>query len=477
MKKSFALIILFVNLIAELYAQITLPAFFSDKMVLQQQSEISVWGKASPNKKLTISASWIKTEYTVVVNNDSTWKLKIQTPEASYGHHTLVIKQGKLAKSIKEVLIGEVWLCSGQSNMEMPMQGASNQPVLGGLEAIMLSTNDAVRCFTVKKDYSLKPRQDVTGEWQSASPLTTPTFTATGYYFARLLEQVLRVPVGIINSSYGGSWIEAWMPKEAAFLFGLKNEVDKESEIVEPKKEPSVMHNAMLAPLVGYNIKGVLWYQGESNRKDYKQYPAYFAEMHKDWQQRWGIGKFPIYFVQLAPYDYGDGTGVLMREAQEKISQTQSGTGMAVLTDIGEEKIIHPSNKKLVGERLAYLALGKTYFPMNEKFNINYFFFQSPVYRYMEMKDNVAILYFKYVTRGFSSFGASTDGLFEIAGEDRVFYPATIKLVNQTNAIQVSAPEVRNPVAVRYAFKDYVKGTVYSAQGFPLSSFRTDQWE
>lgn len=477
MKRSITFIVLFANFISALYAQITLPAFFSDKMVMQQQSEVSIWGKAASDKELTLSVSWATTKYSVIVNNDSIWKIKIKTPEAGYGHHTLVFKQGNLTKTIKEVLIGEVWLCSGQSNMEMPMQGASNQPVLGGLEAIMSSTNEAIRFFTVKKDYSLSPRVDITGNWNSASPLTTPTFSATGYYFARLLESVLKVPVGIIQSSYGGSWIEAWMSKEAILPFNLKNEVTIEKNTIEPKKEPSVIYNAMLAPIVGYNIRGVLWYQGESNRQDYKKYPDYFAAMHKDWQAKWNIGKFPIFFVQLAPYEYGDGNGVLMRETQEKISQTQPNTGIAILTDAGEAKVIHPSNKKVVGERLAYLALGKTYYPRQKDFNINYFFFQSPVYKSMEVKGNIAILYFKYVTRGFSSFGKSTDGLFEIAGEDHKYYPAVIKLVNQTNSIQVFAPEVQNPVAVRYAFKDFVEGTLYSTQGFPLSSFRTDDWE
>jgi sialate O-acetylesterase len=478
MKRNFFLTVLTILFSHLLSGQIFLPSFFSDKMVLQQQSEVRIWGKAQPNKNLTITNSWDKIKYTVIVNNDSTWYLKIKTPKASYIPQTIHLKQDKYSKTIDKILIGEVWLCSGQSNMQMPMQGYNSQPVADGLDAIMSSDNDAVRCFTVKMSYSLQQQSDVSGKWESASPFTTPTFTAAGYYFARRLEKTLKVPVGIINSSYGGTAIEVWLSKEIAKTFGFMNTVTNESEIVNPKREPSVMYNAMISPLIGYGMRGALWYQGEGSRLDYKKYPAYFSALHKDWEQRWGIGEFPIYTVQIAPYNYGDGKGVLMREVQEQIAETQPRTGIVILTDVGEKNIIHPANKEVVGDRLAYLALGRTYFPMQKDFNKTYFYYQSPVYQKIEVKDSIAILYFKYATRGLTSFGQSTEGLFEIAGEDRKFYPATATFpLNQRNVIEVMAHEVKKPVAVRYAFKDFVSGTVFSNQGFPLSSFRTDNWD
>lgn len=476
MNSKFSYLILFIATTLACNGQIQLASLFSDRMILQQQADVSIWGKATPGVKITIQPSWTENNFVEIVNNDGSWKVKIPTPKASFNQNKITFNQGSSTVIIDNILIGEVWLCSGQSNMEMPVNGIVGCPVLGGTEAIVSSENNAIRCFTVKREYSLTPKQNLTGGWSIASPSTTGSFSAVGYFFAKFISQILKVPVGIINSSYGGTGIETWMSQESILPFGLKKTATKESEMDNFRKETSVLYNAMIAPLVGYNIRGVLWYQGENNRSDYKKYPLFFAAMHKDWEQRWDLGKFPIYLVQLAPHNSGNGVSVLMREAQEKIAKTQENTGIAILTDIGEPNQIHPSNKKTVGERLAYLALGKTYFPLNKNFNVENQFFQSPEYDYMEVKENIATLFFKYVVRGFTDYGIPNDSIFEIAGENRIFYPATYNYSKQTKSIQVSASQVDKPIAVRYAFKDFVVGNLYSTNGFPLSSFRTDDW-
>jgi len=474
MRTKFLLLFTLATLLCN--SEVKLASIFSDSMILQQQSDVSIWGIATPVEKITIQPSWVQTDFVVIVNNDSTWKVKIPTPNASFSQYTITFIQGSSKVIINNILIGEVWLCSGQSNMEMPMNGLIGCPVLGATEEIISSANNAIRFFTVKREYALSPKQDLTGRWNAASPQTTGSFSAAGYFFAKFTSQVLKVPIGIINSSYGGTGIETWMSKESILPFGFKKTATKESEMDNFRKEPSVLYNAMISPIVGYSIRGVLWYQGENNRSDYKKYPSLFAAMHQDWQKRWDIENLPIYLVQLAPHNSGNGVSVLMREAQEKIAKTQKNTGIAILTDIGESDQIHPSNKKTVGERLAYLALGKTYFPLNKNFNPGMQSYQSPEFDYMEIKENIATLYFKNVVRGFTDYGKMNDSIFEIAGKNQIFYPAIYNYSKQANSIQVSAPEVDKPVAVRYAFKDFVVGTLYSTEGFPLSSFRTDDW-
>ena len=451
---------------AVLTAQVKLPPVFADGMVLQQQSDVAIWGKTTPGRKVTVRTGWNGKHYKTVAAADSTWRVKVATPEASYTTYRVTIDDGEKL-TLENVAIGEVWLCGGQSNMEMPVGGYPNQPVIGSHDDIVNSANDFLRCFTVARNGSLTPVWDAPGKWEIAAPGTTPGFTATGYYFGRLLQRLLDVPVGLLHCSYGGSSIETWMSAEG--LAEVKPE-QKIPEKLTPEAKlhatPTALFNGMLWSVMGYGMRGAIWYQGESNRTRYSQYPRLFENMHNDWEARWQIGEFPIYFVQLAPYGKSvDRDGPFMREAQEKIAKTQPRTGMAVLMDVGEELGIHPANKRITGERLAYVALAKSY-----GFDVEY---EAPQFVSWEVEGNKILLKFAPAAR-MTTFGRTLDGQFEIAGADRKFYPADAVLLR--TGVEVSSPAVPQPVAVRYAFKNYIQGALFGINGLPLSSFRTDDW-
>ena len=358
--------------------------------------------------------------------------------------------------------------------MGLPMRGGTNQGVEGSLQAIVTSRNNNLRYFGVKNRSSVKVEMEVQGSWQTASPATTGNFSATAYFFARLLQQTLDVPIAIVVCCWGGSSIEAWMSPESLTSFDYvkipKTPKDNKVEM----QTPTVLYNGMLRSIAGYGIKGAIWYQGESNRHVYKQYPALFAAMHKDWEKIWNIGEFPIYFAQIAPFAYENldkgPASSLMREAQLKIAETQQNTGMAVLLDIGDELCIHPPKKQQVGERLAYLALGKNY-------GMDYLDYQSPTFDSLKTEDDKLMITFKNAPLGVTFFENSRTG-FEIAGADKVFYPAIVKFnAHFDKFITLSSKDVPHPVAARYAWRNYVKATLFGANGFPVSSFRTDDWE
>ncbi|WP_294617780.1 sialate O-acetylesterase [uncultured Bacteroides sp.] len=451
-------------------AQVKLPAIFSDNMVLQQQADVPIWGKASPGARVTVKSGWDNKQYTATVASDSTWKVCIHTPAASNNNFELTISSGKERTVLKEVAIGEVWLCSGQSNMEMPMKGFPSQPILGGLDDIVHSTNSSIRCFTVKRNSSITPQTDCVGSWESASPNTTPDFTATGYYFARLLQELLQIPVGIIHSSWGGASIEAWMPRECFAAFPHIKVPNSQSELEPPHTTPTGLYNGMLYPFIGFTLKGAIWYQGETNASRYRSYPELFKAMHHEWNKAWGCGDFPIYFCQIAPHKEPLKAGkAFMREAQMLIAQTQPRTGIAILMDAGDLEGVHPANKRVAGERLAYIALARDYGYKNLPH-------EAPVFRNVTFKENgMAVVSFDKIGTGLSTFGEVLTG-FELAGEDRKFYPAKASINRYYRTVEVTSDQVPHPIAVRYAFKGYIKGTLFGSNGLPISSFRSDKW-
>ena len=448
------------------FSQTRLPAMFSDNMVLQQQQMVSVWGVDNPNAKITVRGSWGKNA-TAITDSKGQWKLKLQTPAAG-GPYTVVIK-GSKEVTLKNVLIGEVWFCSGQSNMEMPVKGYSNQPVIGSNETILNSSNDNIRFLNTPRSASITPLYDVKGEWKAASPATTGNFSATAYYFAKKLQAVLGVPVGIIQSAWGASTIESWMDKQ--ILSEFKNKVIPETLPDSlPNRTPTILYNSMLHPYIGYTIKGVLWYQGEANRENASEYRALFTSMISSWRKQWQQGDFPFYFVQIAPFEPGKVNAAFLREAQLQTMLSVKNTGMAVTMDIGERTIIHPAQKEQVGNRLAYWALAKDY-------KVSGIAFSGPVYRQLEKTTNGRLmLTFDHCEQGLTSFGKPlTD--FEIAGEDKVFYPAQAMIRNDKNGVLVVwSDAVKNPVSVRYSFKNWAEGSLFNTQGLPASSFRTDNW-
>lgn len=462
-----AFFILSSMLFSPISASLSLPNIFSDKIVLQQQKDVKIWGTGTPHKKVTVFTSWDNKKTDAIVDSDSLWSVIVSTPSASYTKYQITIKSEKETIEFNDVLIGEVWLCSGQSNMHMPMKGYFNQPIKGSIDDIINSTNDYLRFFTVAQENSLSPTPTLQkGNWESASIVTTPSFSATAYYFGRTIQKILNIPVGLIHASWGGSKIEAWMSKEALAKFPtIKIPIENPEKRVAPMRA-TVIFNAMINPIIGYSIRGVIWYQGESSRLDYKIYPDLFKSMHEDWNKRWGYN-FPIYFSQIAPYEWTNPLGPFMREAQLKISQEQPNTAMAVIADTGEKDIIHQADKRTVGERLAYIALAREY-------GFEDMQYRSPEFRSMNAIDNKVILRFNYAADGLNTFGRELKD-FEIAGSDKIFYPADAKIV--LNTVELYSPKVPNPVAVRYGFKNFFVPCLFGINGQPVSSFRSDDWD
>ncbi len=463
----FLFTILFSTLTTWSYSQTSLPAFFSDSMVLQQQSEAVIWGTDKVKTKIVVTGSWGKSN-NVTTDENGNWKLKLATPIAG-GPYTVVIK-GSNTITLREVLIGEVWLCSGQSNMEMPVKGYANQPILGSNEFILNSTNPSIRFFNTPRSLNRSPSKEVKGQWKFASPATIGNFSASAYFFAKKLHEILGIPIGLIHNAWGGSNVESWM--DSSTLASYKKVVIPEKfAINEAHITPTILYNSMLHPFIGYTIKGMLWYQGEGNRKFPNEYQSLFSLMIHSWRTQWQQGLFPFYFVQIAPFGANNNlSGALVREAQLKTMQTVENTGMAVTLDIGEENLVHPAQKEQVGNRLAYWALSKDY-------KIPGIAFSGPIFKRVERtKNDSMVISFDYAEMGLHTFGKQLTE-FEIAGEDKIFYPAkAIFTKDQRTCISVWSEQVKNPISVRYAFKNWVIGNLYNTQGLPASSFRTDVW-
>ena len=446
-------------------AEVKLPAIFGDNMVLQQQTNAAIWGTASKNKTVKVLTSWNKKSYSTKADSDGNWELKVATPEAG-GPYTISISDGKSIK-LNNVLIGEVWVCSGQSNMQMIMNGYYNQPVFGSNEAIATSTNKNIRLITIERDKSLEAKEDFSGEWLECTPGNVGNFSATAYFFGRMINDALDVPVGLICSAWGGTRIEPWISEAGLKEFDWVKLPDKNQTGDFSQQTPTVLFNAMISPMVGYAIRGGLWYQGESNRNEPEEYEKLMPGLINNWRNEWGIGDFSFYYCQIAPYDYGGGmNSAFLREAQFKASTALPNIGMACLMDVGEKNNIHPGDKRAAGERLAYLALARTY-------NMSGFEYSGPVLKDMTVEGSVVKLTFDHANHGLNTFGKELVN-FKVAGKNKRFYPAEAFITR--NGITLFSPSVAEPVAVRYAFEDFVVGELFNVEGLPASSFRTDDW-
>lgn len=464
------LLIALLGTILQTDAKIKLPSLIADNMVLQQQSKVKLWGMAKPNTKVTVSPSWSKIPQSTTSDSKGQWLVSVETPVAGGPYH-IRFNDGEIL-DVNNVLIGEVWVCSGQSNMYMPVKGMYGQPVIGSNEVILRADpKTPVRLFAVEKTASKHPLDDCVGAWGENTSEKVADFSATAYFFGTYLQEVLHVPVGLIHTSWGGANIQSWMSPESLSHFPeiSLSHLSDDSQVKSPNHSPSMLYNAMMHPLLNYGIKGMIWYQGESNNNRPEQYGRLLPAFVEDLRHQFGQGEFPFYYVQIAPHGDDKEIGsALLREAQMKCAKRITRSGMAVIMDIGEQKGIHPPQKELVGRRLAYWALGDTYGR-----RVSY---ASPEYESMQVNANKIVLSFRNAEDGLTSYYKELAN-FEIAGEDKVFHPAKARIITGKGTIEVWNEKVSKPVAARYAFKSYAKGDLFNTYGLPVSSFRTDEGE
>lgn len=465
-KQLFILTFLLVGFISQ--SQVKLPLFFADSMVLQRNTNASVWGTDVANRKIIVTGSW-GVKDSVVSNSTGIWKLKINTPNAG-GPFTLTIN-GSTTVLIKDVYIGEVWLCSGQSNMEMPMKGYTSstppQTVDSANFFIANSLNPNLRVYMSGWNGTSRiPVSNLTlGKWETASPATTPDFSALAYFFGRKIQAALGIPVGLIVTARGGATIESWM--DSTSLATIKPVVIP--SIVnwqDAQATPTILYNTMLYPFIGYTIKGIIWAQGEANRSNHAQYRSLLTTTIQSWRDQWQLGDFPFYFTQLAPNGTtSNASSARVREAQLNTMMTVNATGMATTMDIGVQGMDHYPKKKIAGDRLAEWVLIRDYGRTGTP--------SGPVLKSMSIKNDTINLRFDYTGTGLTAFGSGFQD-FEIAGANKVFVPATATIADFGYSINVRSSSVTNPLFVNYAFKDYVEGSVFNRAGLPASSFRTE---
>jgi sialate O-acetylesterase len=456
-------------------AEIKLPKLFADHMVLQRDTEANVWGWAAPGEEVKISLG--EATASAKADDAGVWKAKIKTPPAG-GPHELKFK-GSNEITLKDVYSGEVWVASGQSNMEWSVAASANPQ-----EEAKNAGNPLIRMIKVQRIPSETPVNDIPVDpgakktspdsgWAVSSPETAPTFSAVGYFFARTLSQELKVPVGIINTSWGGTLCEAWTSKEALAAVDSLKYMAERQVAVDPAKpnpnQPAVLFNGMLNPVIPFTIRGAIWYQGESNVGRADEYRTLFPTMIKDWRTRFGQGDFPFLFVQLAPYKY-DGTNKLAElwDSQLKTLTLSPNTGMCVTTDITNINDIHPKNKQDVGKRLGLWALANTY---GQKDLV----YSGPLYDSSEIEGDKIRIKFKHVGGGLVAKDDKPLTHFQIAGEDQKFVDAKANIDGDT--IVVSSEAVSKPTAVRFAWQAIAEPNFGNKAGLPASPFRTDDWK
>lgn len=443
-------------------ADVKLPAIFSDHMVIQQKERIAVWGEADPGERITVTLG--KRKRRIRAGKDGSWRVSLPPFRAGEIPLTLTVT-GKNSVTINDILVGEVWVCSGQSNMQWTVRNSSSPE-----EVLADADLPAIRMFTVERRTAEEPQPDCNGSWRVSSSENTALFSAVGYHFARELHSELGVPVGMIHTSWGGTPAEAWTTIETLQsnpLFEPIVERRNDPEIT-PQHRAATLYNAMVAPLIPYRIRGVIWYQGEANVDRAWQYVSLFPEMIRDWRRVWEQGDFPFYFVQLAPFRYGQQDPLNcaeLRDAQFK-ALSLPNTGMAVTMDIGNVSDIHPRNKHDVGRRLALWALANDYG--------HDLIYSGPLYKSMDREGGSIRIIFTHTGSGLTTRDGLKPDSFEIAGSDRNFIAAEARIEGQS--IVVWAGGLNEPVAVRYAWRDDAVPNLMNTEGLPASPFRTDNW-
>ena len=456
-------------------AKVELPNFLGDNMVLQQQTDAALWGTAAPGKKVTIRPGWTRSKVTVKADPETgKWFARVATPAAG-GPYDIVISDGEKL-TVHNVLIGEVWFCSGQSNMEMPVEGYGGQPAKGSEDLIVRAKpSTPIRMIKIERHSVASPQDTViTKGWKEHTPEAVAATSANAYFFAQYLQSVLEIPVGIIESDWGGSSIETWMD-EKTIREQFAGEFDlshlEGGKIRTVHQDPCLLYNGQVHALVPYTFKGMLWYQGETNRGRPEQYVRLQTAYVKMMRELFQVPDAPFYFVQIAPYKYGQPDGWhsgYFYEAQQKTLETIPHSGMAATVDIGEFGTIHPCQKQAVGKRLALLALQHDY-------GVKGIEADAPTYKSFTVQDGKAIVSFNVGPRGLNPMGQDLDG-FEVAGADKVFHPAKARQKDNRSYI-LTCDAVPEPVAVRYCFRNWGVGTIFNKSGIPLVPFRTDDWQ
>lgn len=466
-----------------LEARTEIPSIFGSNMVLQQKHANPIWGWADAGSDIQVRIGG--QSKATKAGSDGYWRVVLD-PMPAGGPHTMVI-QGEDKVTFGNVMFGEVWVCSGQSNMAWSVSRA-NDPDLESLAAKFPN----IRLITVPRVGTQEPQRDFRGEWQPCNPETVKQFSAVGYFFGRQLHQTLDVPIGLINNAWGGSACEAWINRERLRKHGRFDQLlehwreveqrlaqdtnERNRGLLRGNQRPANIYNGVLKPTIGYGIRGAIWYQGESNASRAYQYRDLFPFMIETWREEWGQGDFPFYWVQLADFrqevDQPKGSDwAELREAQT-MTMKLPNTGEAVIVDLGEAADIHPKNKQDVAKRLARWALAKDYGVK--------LVYRSPIYQSSEPGDGHIVVTFDHVGGGLDTFDVKEPIGFAIAGADQVFKKAKAQILGQGKArtqIKVWSDQVSDPVAVRYAWADNPICNVQNAEGLPLTPFRTDDWD
>ncbi len=469
--KRLSLLSILVIIALSARAELRLPALVSDGMVLQRATTVNIWGWADPGKTISVTPSWGGATQSATATADGRWSVAVPTPADAPGPWEVRIT-GDGERILKDVLLGEVWVCSGQSNMAVTMRGGFSEPVHGANEAVLRSNlYPAIRMFSVGRTRATSPADDCTGEWRHSTPANVYGFSAVATFFGRTLSDALGgVPIGLVEASWGGTFIEAWMDGDSQR--GLTPAAVETSSSMN-----SELYNGMIAPLTRYTIAGWTWYQGENNQVNPHNYAALMQRMVSLWRRSWGQGELPFYYVQIAPYVYSDAPrdGVSVAELRDQQVRAMSlipNSGMAPSLDLGDLVTVHNPNKRPSGERLALWALANTY-------GIEGLVYRAPEYRSMEVGDDGRVrVTFDHAPSGLVPCDVELEG-FELAGADRVFHPArAIQRFGRRNPLEVWSDAVPRPVAVRYGWRNFTTASIFGSSGhLPVNSFRSDNWE
>lgn len=457
-------------------ARVRLPHLLGDGMIVQQQTDVRLWGWDKPGTTVKATTSWSDQTATAKTDKNGRWILTVRTPKAGYTPLSITFDDGDGTTTLKDVLAGEVWVCAGQSNMEMPLRGFDNCPVEGyNNEVVNAAQYKGIHYVKIPSVMSMQPLDDANCQWQTISPTTVGDCSATGYFFAQTVNRALDIPVGLILANKGGTRVESWLDAD-----NLKKYTDESLDSMTNVKKypgdylrPLVWGYGTFSPILNFTVKGILFYQGCSNvGAPGDQYSQRLKLLVEQWRRDFKLGQIPFYFVQIAPYYNGDvnGTaGPLLREQQLKASKIIPNSDIVCTEDLVypyETQQIHPTMKKPVGQRLAYIALHHDY-------GMASLMCESPQFKEMTISNDTCFVRLTNDYRAISRY-EDIQG-FEVAGADKVFHPAKA-FYDWNKGLCITSPEVKAPVAVRYCFHNFQLGNVANGGGLPLFPFRTDNW-